>query len=1171
MAIPFNDNLHVAAPKPVDKRYLNANNLPYASTSQVLSTIPSYERYVGLTVLVTGGTEYWFQNDVTNLVEKASGSGTGTTVNITANNGLRKIGNNIVLGGPLTGNTNINISNKNLVISATTGGLKYAGDYSANYDDHSLVDKSWVLSQIPTGSTGTITGATNGLSLLGGGKQIGLGGVLTGDTYISSFDQNQNLFIGSPNQLNYFQVTAAQSVSFDVNGNTSQMALGIGDGVIQTYDTGVPVARVGASLTDARAYINKNNSESTISATEGKTTLLAKNNNIGGQDVQLQLAAAGTTGATVSSTLDGFKGLEYDRDYSASFGPRSIPDVGYINSNSKIYFETLTAETATLKSQRDVFAQVDFINTVNDYFLNNYGILGDNLPDNDVTFIILDPTQTILTFGTLGGGLYIIDLNLFTSTVYNPSNSGSTYTGSAIPANINKGLWIGDDLYYTSNDILGFGKFNYTSLVNTRYTSTSSNYSGDTIQNFACTNIALDENTNDDVYFVVASHGLARYTISTGRHLKYDVSGSNYSGDILQQLTRDVVYSNFQMWITTQTGGLYSFDPSFDFMTKFSTTSGNYSGDVFPSNAFSNIVTLNGILYFSGNRFDTSAIENRRLVKGVTYSGDTLSNLTYVSSDGIHIYSMTADGYGKFNTLTNHNVNANGVDGYLNTFTSSIFLFNDAAGLIFDPSYALLGKSSSSNGVGIIGSSPSPFQLRFDEHGLKYTSDQSAYFGDRSVVDKGFVNQQIANSAAGLTSQINAVQGDVDDINDILAPYERPARPATTTLGQLYYFDFLQAGNTYLTTTGGFLHSGGVLQLFSGTGSFTQYATIDQFNQPGYTGDSQNCFEFWKIKAKFKITSAVGGTTYAFSLGMRSTNGYSKIDQVCRLSAESSDFYFYSLLNGSPSQQRPSSGYTTIVQNSTYYFEVERVKNRLWGRLYNASNVLQGESHYDYNITTTGSSFWSNNVGVPVIYNHGGSISIMDLEITSNHKKNVDLVAVSDSNGHGLYVYSGQNRARYIEQAANSLGMSFNNFSGVDAGIRDADKLKRTIKFSNPRFIYLNDFSNDIANSTGFTTQYNSLVTYLKQNIPYVRIIHGSPIARNYSTDAAYTTFSPYTASGDTLVDGFQATKFYTTNQLNPALDSFDHIHLNEYGHNAMAERLMMALLKEGSKTILYT
>lgn len=55
------------------------------------------------------------------------------------------------------------------------------------------------------------------------------------------------------------------------------------------------------------------------------------------------------------------------------------------------------------------------------------------------------------------------------------------------------------------------------------------------------------------------------------------------------------------------------------------------------------------------------------------------------------------------------------------------------------------------------------------------------------------------------------------------------------------------------------------------------------------------------------------------------------------------------------------------------------------------------------------------------------------------------------------------------------------------------------------------------------------------------------------------------------MVDGFQATKYYTTNQLKPEFDSNDHIHMTEYGNNAMAERLMMALLKEESKTVLYT
>ncbi|MFA5366457.1 MAG: hypothetical protein WC333_00840 [Dehalococcoidia bacterium] len=68
--------------------------------------------------------------------------------------------------------------------SGDTGfaGIVYGHDYSANFNDCSLVNKGWVLSQISGGTSGGITGATNGLSV--SGNNVTLGGALNGNTNI---------------------------------------------------------------------------------------------------------------------------------------------------------------------------------------------------------------------------------------------------------------------------------------------------------------------------------------------------------------------------------------------------------------------------------------------------------------------------------------------------------------------------------------------------------------------------------------------------------------------------------------------------------------------------------------------------------------------------------------------------------------------------------------------------------------------------------------------------------------------------------------------------------------------------------------------------------------------------------------------------------------------------
>lgn len=71
MAIQYNENIKLAAPNPLDKRYLsnrllNGSQLPYSSTTEVYSTVIQSERYLGMPVNILG-VEYWFKNGVTNL------------------------------------------------------------------------------------------------------------------------------------------------------------------------------------------------------------------------------------------------------------------------------------------------------------------------------------------------------------------------------------------------------------------------------------------------------------------------------------------------------------------------------------------------------------------------------------------------------------------------------------------------------------------------------------------------------------------------------------------------------------------------------------------------------------------------------------------------------------------------------------------------------------------------------------------------------------------------------------------------------------------------------------------------------------------------------------------------------------------------------------------------
>lgn len=59
MSTPQNDAFMILAPKPIDSRYLKNETIPWVSTTEVNTTIPSAYRYQGLTVLI-GSIEYWY-------------------------------------------------------------------------------------------------------------------------------------------------------------------------------------------------------------------------------------------------------------------------------------------------------------------------------------------------------------------------------------------------------------------------------------------------------------------------------------------------------------------------------------------------------------------------------------------------------------------------------------------------------------------------------------------------------------------------------------------------------------------------------------------------------------------------------------------------------------------------------------------------------------------------------------------------------------------------------------------------------------------------------------------------------------------------------------------------------------------------------------------------------
>lgn len=450
-------------------------------------------------------------------------------------------------------------------------------------------------------------------------------------------------------------------------------------------------------------------------------------------------------------TLSGATTISGQLNYSPSRtidGDNQLVDRKWVQDNPPSYFSTLTAETLTLKNLSEVFSQIDSMSTVHDWFVLNFGVSGDAFPNNNVTAAAMDENFAVFVMSTMGSGFYILDFLQFTTAVYN-SSSGN-YSGDPLPDNITHFVWVGDTLYYCTPDFSGFGRFIYSTLTNEIFTPTSGNYTG-TIQNFSCTNLVYDNQNGNNVYFIVSAHGIARYTISTNTAVRYDVSKDNYSGDTLNQATRNIAVANNRIWITTATAGLFRFNPANTTMTRFATTSGNYGGEAFTSNSFGPLLAVGTDLYFSINKFDTVAVSNRRMIQGRDYTGAAyvLGQNPILTTDQTAFYSTSPIGFYKFNLITNVNLSISEVSGYFNDLSSSYVIWADPNGSVFDGSWIQFSTDISSNGVGMVTAVPSPFEIEFDAFGLKYTSDQSSNFGDRNLVDKGFIKSSVMS---GFTS-----------------------------------------------------------------------------------------------------------------------------------------------------------------------------------------------------------------------------------------------------------------------------------------------------------------------------------------------------------------------------------------------------------------------------------
>lgn len=178
------------------------------------------------------------------------------------------------------------MGNSGLVTIDNGEGLVYSNDYSGTFVTNSLITKGYVDSITFTGGTGSIIGATNGLSEFSSGV-IGLGGTLSQDTTISASSLNLTI------------------QDFDILSLTGSL-------VDVQLDNGLFLVDAGLG-----GSIDLYGGDVTIFATTGIDFMST--------DFNLSVG----TGSVTTSNL---QGLVYTSDYSGTFVTNSLVNKGYVDA-----------------------------------------------------------------------------------------------------------------------------------------------------------------------------------------------------------------------------------------------------------------------------------------------------------------------------------------------------------------------------------------------------------------------------------------------------------------------------------------------------------------------------------------------------------------------------------------------------------------------------------------------------------------------------------------------------------------------------------------------------------------------------------------------------------------------------------------------------------------------
>ena len=281
-------------------------------------------------------------------------------------NGLSRDGDNIVLGGTLSGNTDINLSTFDLKFSGDS--VQYTADYSSTYVARSLVDAAYLTGITSTklaisdfnsysattdsrldGIDDDIALNTAGLATVSAATDLNTAGLAT---VSAATDQNTSDIsnLGAISGITEAAITGVTNGLTDVGSNCAKLGglLTENTTVTATGGTCFEVKGVGSAGSDgfyfdsANATVaSKMTSDFTCYATVYLTHTCANlysHDDNGGTCSCVGLGNNGNISVVLSNTLtidsENSCPAQYAADYSAGFTARSIPDAAWVTGQT---------------------------------------------------------------------------------------------------------------------------------------------------------------------------------------------------------------------------------------------------------------------------------------------------------------------------------------------------------------------------------------------------------------------------------------------------------------------------------------------------------------------------------------------------------------------------------------------------------------------------------------------------------------------------------------------------------------------------------------------------------------------------------------------------------------------------------------------------------------------